>query len=172
MVSSKSCALVIVTLQTPITSYFLFLVNVFSMVFLNCGQICSSLPNFITIFKPMITSTNYGFIFYLVASVVNLYVLVNLSIYSLTCSYSNEFLRPQVWVVAEVITSCLNPIMNVRVMNSSRGHWLLLDSLNIIINISFNMEVEVVGLGDRSQILEGFDSKFFILQKNMNNEKS
>jgi hypothetical protein len=57
-------------------------------------------------------------------------------------------------------------------MNSSRGHWLLLDSLNIIINISFNMEVEVVGLGDRSQILEGFDSKFFILQKNMNNEKS
>jgi hypothetical protein len=54
-------------------------------------------------------------------------------------------------------------------MNLSRGHWLLLDSLNIIINISFNMEIQVVGLGDGSQILDEFDFKFFILQKNMNN---
>jgi hypothetical protein len=33
------------------------------------------------------------------------------------------------------------------------------------------MEVEVVGLGDGSQILDEFDSKFLILQRNMNNEK-
>lgn len=133
MVSSKSCALVVVTLQTPITSYFLFLVNVFSMILLSCGQICGSFPNFITILKPMIASTNYGFIFYLVASIVNLYVLANLSTYSSICSYNNEYLRPQVWVVAEAIISCMNPIMSVCVMNSLRGHWFLLNSLNIII---------------------------------------
>jgi hypothetical protein len=71
MVSSKSCTLVVVTLQTSITSYFLFLANVFSMILLSCGQICNSFPNFIIIFKPMKTSTNYGFIFYLATSVVN-----------------------------------------------------------------------------------------------------
>jgi hypothetical protein len=90
------------------------------MILLSCGQICSSFPNFNTIFKSMIASTNYGFIYDLAALVVNLYVLANLFIYSLI--YSNEFLRPQVWVVVEAITSCLIPIMNACVMNSSRGH--------------------------------------------------
>jgi hypothetical protein len=50
---------------------------------------------------------------------------------------------------------------------SLQHYWLLLDALIIAINILFNMEVEVVGLGDGSKIFDEFDSKFFILQKNM-----
>jgi hypothetical protein len=46
-------------------------------------------------------------------------------------------------------------------------YWLLLDALIIAINILFNMEVEVVGLGDGFEIFDEFDSKFFILQKNI-----
>jgi hypothetical protein len=39
----------------------------------------------------------------------------------------------------------------------------LLDALIIAINILFNMEVEVVGLGDGFEIFDEFDSKIFIL---------
>jgi hypothetical protein len=40
--------------------------------------------------------------------------------------------------------------------------------LDYIINISFNMEVEVMGLGDMFEILENFYLMFFILQKKCN----
>jgi hypothetical protein len=43
-------------------------------------------------------------------------------------------------------------------MNQSRRHWLLLDALTTTVNISLNMEAKVVGLGDRSKILDEFDS--------------
>jgi hypothetical protein len=52
-------------------------------------------------------------------------------------------------------------------MNQSKEHWLLLDALTTIINISFNMEAKVVGLGDGSKNLDEFDSKKFALQKKM-----
>ncbi len=52
-------------------------------------------------------------------------------------------------------------------MNQSRRHWLLLDALITMVNISLNMEVKVVGLGDGFQILNEFDSELFTLQKNM-----
>jgi hypothetical protein len=51
-------------------------------------------------------------------------------------------------------------------MNQSKGHWLLSDALTIVVNISFNMEVEVVGLDEGSKILDD-DSKLFTSQKNM-----
>ncbi len=47
--------------------------------------------------------------------------------------------------------------MSVYVMNQSRGDWFLFDALIAIVNISFNMEVTVVGLGDRFEILDEFD---------------
>jgi hypothetical protein len=53
-------------------------------------------------------------------------------------------------------------------MNQSRGHWFLSNVLIIAINISFNMEVKVVGLGDGSKILNEFDLKLLTLQKKCN----
>jgi hypothetical protein len=53
-------------------------------------------------------------------------------------------------------------------MNQSRGHWFLSNVLTIVVNISFNMEVKVVGLGDGSKILNEFDLKLLTLQKKCN----
>jgi hypothetical protein len=53
-------------------------------------------------------------------------------------------------------------------MNQLKKHWLLLDILITTINISLNMEAKVVGLGEGSEILDEFDSKFFALQKKCN----
>ncbi len=43
--------------------------------------------------------------------------------------------KAQVWVVVEVVTSCLNSIVSRCVMNQSRGNWLLLDTLTTTIAI-------------------------------------
>jgi hypothetical protein len=51
------------------------------------------------------------------------------------------------------------------VINQSKGHWLLSDALIIVVNISFNMEVEVVGLDEGSKIVDEFDLELFTLQK-------
>ncbi len=45
--------------------------------------------------------------------------------------------------------------------------WLLLDALITTINISFNMEAKVVGLGDGFEILYEFDLEILTLQNNM-----
>ncbi len=52
-------------------------------------------------------------------------------------------------------------------VNQPRGHWLLLYALTITVNISLNVEVKVVGLGDGFEILDEFDLKLLTLQKNM-----
>jgi hypothetical protein len=57
--------------------------------------------------------------------------------------------------------------MSACVINQSRRHWLLLDTLITTINISLNMEAKVMGLGDGSKILDEFDSELFTLQKKM-----
>jgi hypothetical protein len=73
----------------------------------------------------------------------------------------------QVWAIVEAITSCMNPVVSAYVMYQSKGHWLLSDVLTTTVNISLNMEVEVVGLRDGFEILDEFDSKLFTLQKNV-----
>ncbi len=65
----------------------------------------------------------------------------------------------QILTFAKMITTIQFPWL--------QHYWLLLDALIIAINILFNMEVEVVGLGDGFEFFDEFDSKFFILQKNM-----
>jgi len=77
----------------------------------------------------------------------------------------NKFLRPKFWVVANAIISYLNLIMITCMMNQSRGHWLLSNALTTIVNISFSMEVEVMGLGDRFEIIDEFDLELFFIQK-------
>jgi len=57
--------------------------------------------------------------------------------------------------------------MSACVTNQSRKHWLLLDALIIMVNISLNMETKVVGLGDGSKILDEFDLELFTMQKKM-----
>jgi hypothetical protein len=43
-----------------------------------------------------------------------------------------------------IITSC----MNLVVMNQLRGHYILLNALTIVLNISFCMETKVMELSD------------------------
>jgi hypothetical protein len=43
----------------------------------------------------------------------------------------------------------------------------MLNALITTINISLNREVQAMGLGDGSNFFDEFDSKLFILQKNM-----
>jgi hypothetical protein len=57
--------------------------------------------------------------------------------------------------------------MSACVTNQSRRHWLLLDALIIMVNISFNMEAKVMGLGDGFKILDEFDLELFTMQKKM-----
>ncbi len=60
--------------------------------------------------------------------------------------------------------------MNACVVNQPRRHWLLLDALTTIVNISLNMEAKVVGLGDGFEILAEFDLELLTLQKNVRQE--
>jgi hypothetical protein len=71
--------------------------------------------------------------------------------------------KDQVWAIIEGIISCMNLVVNACVMNQSRGHWLLLDALITTVNISLNMEVEVLGLGDGFEILDEFDLELLTL---------
>jgi hypothetical protein len=48
-------------------------------------------------------------------------------------------------------------------VNQSKWHRLLLDALTTTVNISFNMEAEVVGLGDRFEILDEFHLELLTL---------
>ncbi len=73
--------------------------------------------------------------------------------------------KAQVWVVTKAITSYLNLIMITCMMNQSRGHRLLSNVFTIIVNISFSMEVETMGLGDRFEIIDEFDFKFLFIHK-------
>jgi hypothetical protein len=49
---------------------------------------------------------------------------------------SKEMPKAQVWVVVEVITSCLNPIVSTCVMNQSKGHWLFSNTLTTTIALT------------------------------------
>jgi hypothetical protein len=55
----------------------------------------------------------------------------------------HRILKAQVWVVAKVVTFALNLIVSTCVLNQSKGHWLLLDALTIIIILTMNMEIEL-----------------------------
>ncbi len=61
--------------------------------------------------------------------------------------------KTQVWVIVEVVTSCLNPFVSTYVMNQSRGHWLLLDALTITIAFTMSMEVVLLPLFGGLEIL-------------------
>jgi hypothetical protein len=75
--------------------------------------------------------------------------------------------KDQIWAIIKTIISCMNPIVSACVMNQSRRHWLLSNALTTTINISRNMEAEVMGLGDGFKILDEFDLELVTLQKNM-----
>jgi hypothetical protein len=57
--------------------------------------------------------------------------------------------------------------MSAFVVNQPRGYCLLLNVLTTIVNISFNMEAKVVGLGDGFEIMDEFDLELLTLQKHM-----
>jgi hypothetical protein len=61
--------------------------------------------------------------------------------------------KAQVWVVVEVVTFCLNPIVSTCVMNQSRGHWLLSNALTIVIALIVNMETTLLPLFGGLEIL-------------------
>ncbi len=55
----------------------------------------------------------------------------------------HRVLKAQVWAVAKVVTFALNLIVSTCVLNQSKGHWLSLDALPIIITLTMNMEIEL-----------------------------
>ncbi len=75
--------------------------------------------------------------------------------------------KAQVWDVVEVITSCLNLFVSTYVMNQSRGHWMLLDSLTITIALIVSMEAALLPLSGRPEIFDSFENEIFVLHRNM-----
>ncbi len=57
------------------------------------------------------------------------------------------------WVVYEAITHCLNLVVMACVLNQSRGHWLLLNALTIVINLIVVMESKANPLVDGNETL-------------------
>jgi hypothetical protein len=53
-------------------------------------------------------------------------------------------------------------------MNRLKEHWLLLNVLTTVVNISFNMESKVVGFVEGFKILDEFDLELLTLQKKCN----
>jgi hypothetical protein len=47
-----------------------------------------------------------------------------------------------VWAIVENIITYLNHVVSACVMNQSKGHWLLFDALNTIINLTMALEFE------------------------------
>jgi hypothetical protein len=75
--------------------------------------------------------------------------------------YNRRFLKPQVWVVAEVVTFSFNPIVSTCVLNQSRGHWLLLDTLTM------NMETKLLQLFKSFEVSNPFEVEILLLHKHM-----
>jgi hypothetical protein len=46
------------------------------------------------------------------------------------------------WAIVKTITTCLNLVVNACVMNQSRGHSLVYDSLSTKINLNVTLEFE------------------------------
>ncbi len=71
------------------------------------------------------------------------------------------------WVVVEVVTSCLNPFVSTYVMKQSRGHWLLLNILIIAIALTMSMETTLMPLFGEPEIFDLFENEILVLHRNM-----
>ncbi len=69
----------------------------------------------------------------------------------------------QVWIVVKVTTSCLNFVVSTCVMNESKGHWLLSDTLTTAIALIINMEAALLLLSGGLKIFESFESEILAL---------
>jgi len=63
-----------------------------------------------------------------------------------------------VWVVIEVVTYTLNPIVSTCVLNQFRGSWLLSNTLTIIITLIMNMEVELLEMVSLLELFDPFEA--------------
>jgi hypothetical protein len=72
-----------------------------------------------------------------------------------------------VWVVVKEVTFALNPIVSTCVLNQSRGHWLLLDTLTITVTLIMNMEIKLLQLFSSTEIFDLFEVKILVLHRNM-----
>jgi hypothetical protein len=71
-----------------------------------------------------------------------------------------------VWVIDEVITSTLNPIVLACVMNWCKDHWLLLDVLTTIITHGHGSYATTTSF-NKFEIFDPFDVDTFFLHNNM-----
>lgn len=69
----------------------------------------------------------------------------------------HRVLKAQVWGIVEAIITYLYPLMGACIMNQFKGHWLLFDSFNNIINLIMELEFESNPLVDGD---EAFDLSF------------
>ncbi len=73
-----------------------------------------------------------------------------------------RMLKAQVWAIIEVITSYLNSIVSTCVMNQSRSHWLLSDTLTITIAFTINMEITLFPCFTGLEIFESFENEILV----------
>ncbi len=74
------------------------------------------------------------------------------------------------WAIAEVVTSCLNPMVIACVMDQSRDHQLLFNVLITTITLIIKLQtklVELVQVSNGIDVLDQFDSKHIYLQRKM-----
>jgi hypothetical protein len=75
--------------------------------------------------------------------------------------------KAQVQAIAKAITSTLNHVVSACVMNQSRGHWLLSNASTISITIIMEMEAQLLELSIGLEISYLFETKIFLLHRNM-----
>ncbi len=71
------------------------------------------------------------------------------------------------WAIIETIITCLNLVVSTCVLNESKGHGLLFDTLVTTINSILAMEFQPNPYVDGSETCDQFDVKFHMLSKNM-----
>ncbi len=72
--------------------------------------------------------------------------------------YNIRFLKAQVWVVVEVITFALNHVVLTCVLNQSRGHWLLFNTLTTCVTLIVKMETKLLQLSNLFKVLNPFET--------------
>ncbi len=71
------------------------------------------------------------------------------------------------WAIIEVITTCLNPVVNACMMSQFKKHWSLSNALSNIIDSIMALESEPNSLANGLETFDQFNVELHFLKKNM-----
>jgi len=75
-------------------------------------------------------------------------------------------LKAQVWAIVEVITTCLDHVVNACMMNQFKSHWSLFNASSNIIDLIMALECEPNSLANGVETFYQFNVQFQFLKKN------